>query len=249
MKISKFAVLIAMVALTAVLLVTGCIHFGTAVSLAWAPVAYERNMFKAVGEWAKKQGINVTPEPSYLRVEKTLVNGQGTYDFNLKVESGVIATERKLDRNDVFCVTHLGFYLAKQATAKIGKEVLQTYPNTQVFTSASAYDLTDLGAIYNGYMWIKTEQTVNAEAIPMIKFLHIPQTQKSATGNYSQFKTEEHAFYMGNVLFFKGKSSIEIKVQFPTWSGITLQTAETGFVTKLVLMPYGFLLKSASQTA
>lgn len=246
MKISKVAVLIAMVALAAI----ACfVDFGTAMSLAWAPVAYERNMFKAVKDWAIKQGNSVTPEPSFLRIEKTLVNGQGTYDFNLKVESGMIATERKLDRNDVFCATHLGVYLSKQLTAEIGKEVLQTYPNSQVFTSASAYDLTDLQAIYNGYMWIKTEQTVNAEAIPMLKFLHIPETQKSAAGNYSQFKTEEHAFYMGNVLFFKGWSSIEIKIQFPTWSGITLQTGESGYVTKLVLVPYGYLLKSAIKSA
>jgi hypothetical protein len=247
MKITKFAVLIAILALAAI--VTGIMDFGTAISIAWAPVAYERSMWKGVKDWAVKQGISVTPEPSFLRIEKAFVNGQGTYDFNLKVESGMIATERKLDRNDVFCQTHLGFYLSKQLTAEIGKEVLQTYPNTQVFTSASAYDLTDLGAVYNGYMWIKTEQTVNAEAIPMLKFLHIPETQKSAAGNYSQFKVEEHAFYMGNVLFFKGWSSIEIKIQFPTWSGITLQTGESGYVTKLVLVPYGFLLKSAIKSA
>jgi len=246
MKISKIAVIIAMVALAAI----ACfVNWEAAIGLAWAPVAYERNMFKAVKDWAVKQGLNVTPEPSFLRIEKAFVNGQGTYDFNIKVESGMIATERKLDRNDVFCVTHMGVYLSNQETAQLGKEILQTYPNQTVFASASAYDLTDLQAVYNGYMWIKTEQTVNAEAIPMLKFLHIPETQKSAATNYSQFKTEEHSFYMGNVLFFKGWSSIELKIQFPTWSGITLQTGAAGFVTKLVVVPYGFLLKSAIKSA
>jgi hypothetical protein len=244
MKISKFAVIIAMVALAAI--VTGIIDFGTATSIAWAPVAFERNLFDAIQRLDIAK--NTKPEPSFLRIEKTLVDGQGSYDFNLKVESGMIGTERKLDRNDVFCATHLCVYLIKQKTAEIGKEVPQTYPNQQVFTSASAYDLTDLQAIYNGFMWIKTEQTVNAEAIPMLKFLHIPETQQSSAANYSQFKIEEHAYYPGGIVFvFKGWSSIEIKIQFPTWSGITLQTGESGYVTKLVFMPFGFLLKSAIQ--
>jgi hypothetical protein len=243
MKISKFAVIIAMVAIAAI--VTGIVDFDTAMGLAWAPVAFERNLYDAIKKLNLAQ--NITPEPSYLRIEQTLVDGQGNYNFNLKVESGMIVTERKLDRNDIFVATHMCVYLIKQSTTKIGLEVPQTYPNSQVFTSASAYDLTNLQAIYNGHMWIKTEQTVNAEAIPMLKFLYIPETQKSAAGNYSQFKIEEHAYYPGIVFVFKGWSSIEIKIEFPTWSGITLQTGEAGYVTKLVFMPFDFLLKSAIQ--
>lgn len=246
MRNKQFGFLLAMVAVIAV-----CIFadFHTGMSIAWAPVAFERNLFKSVKEWAEKNGITSTPEPGYLRVEQAFVNGQGTYDFNIKVESGNAVPQRKLDRNDVFCATHLAVYLLKETTAEPGKGVLQTYPNQQVFVSASAYDLTDLQAVYNGYMWLKTEQTVNAEAIPMGKFLYIPQTQQSAATNYSEWKVEEHAFYSGNVLFFKGWSSIEVKIQFPTWSGITLQTGQSGFTTKLVFHPYGYLIKSAIKQA
>lgn len=246
MKRKPLAIIFAMVAVIAT-----CIFFKefalAGISMAWAPVAYNRNLFKSVKEWLKNQndvGTSV-PEPSYLRVEQAFVNGQGTYSFNIKVESSSVVTERKLERNDIFCCTHLAVYLIKQNTSEIGKEVLQTYPNAQIFTSASAYDLTDLNAVYNGYLWIKTEQKVNAEAIPMNKFLWIPETQQASATTYSQFNVEEAAYWPGNVFFFKGWSSIEIKIQFPTWSGQTTQTGESGYSTKLVLHPYGFLLKSA----
>jgi hypothetical protein len=234
----------AMVAFIALSIVTS----EPALSIAWAPVAFERNLFKGAQDWAKsKLGISDPNwQPSYLRVENTLVNGTGLYNFNIKVESGQIATERKLDRNDIFCLTHFMVYILCEYTAEVGKANLQTYPNQFEFVGTTNFDPLDMGAIYNGYLEIKTEQTVNAESVPMVKFLHIPETQKSAATNFSKWDIGEHAYYPGNVFFFKGSSSIEIKVNFPTWSGQTTQTTTSGRSNKLVFHPYGFLLKSAT---
>ena len=243
----KKFIVTALFAMVAMLCIAAISDFGTAIALAWSPVAFDRNMFKAVRDWAKTQNITATPEPSYLRVEKSFVNGQGSYDFNLKVESGQNILEKKLERNDVFACTHLMVYLLKQDDDQIGHGLLQTYPNTTVFSSASAYDLTDLQAVYSGYLRIKTEQVVNAESIPMVKFLNVPETQQSSSSNKSMFNVGEHGWYPGNIFFFKGWSSLEVNIIFPSWSGQTTQTGESGFTTKLVFHPYGFLLKSAIQ--
>ena len=211
-----------------------------------ANAAYQRRVFLKVRKGLQKNGIKGTPEPSYLRIQEALSNSLTDYKFDLKVESGTEQCEAKLDRNDLFIATHLGMFLIKENNDEPGKEVLQSYPNQTVFAISSGWDATDLFCIYNGYLWIKTGPKVNAEKIPMWNFYHVPETLKSNASNYSQFDVQEACYWPEGIEFwFKGWTSIEIRVYIQSFSGMQIVTTETGYTNKLVFMPFGYLVKNA----
>jgi hypothetical protein len=197
-----------------------------------------------------KYGQHGVVSSSYLRVENTLTNSVSNYLFDIKKNNGNDSiTESKLDRNDRFMITDLFFYLTKVDSTTQGSELLQTYPNQQVFaavTGPPAFTPSHLGVIYNGSWSMKVGQTVNIEKIPMSHFLVAPQTQQSSATNYSQFDVKAHSWKPGEVLDISGDQDIQINVTIPTFSGIAIAHVTANITNKLVLMAYGFLCKNAS---
>lgn len=201
-----------------------------------------RAIFKSL---SKK--YNTAPSPSYLRVEQTLSNSKGTYQFDVKKLGSEVATEVKLDRNDLFVCTDMMFYLLDEVTAEIGVSPLQTYPNQTEFASATSFTPTDLLAIYSGYYTLKIGKTVNIENLSMQHFLYIPQTQQSASTNYSQYNVGDVVYPLGSLMFLNGTADIKNEVTFPTFSGIQIAAVASGHLNKLVFHPYGYLLKGKAQ--
>ena len=189
---------------------------------------------------------NKTLSESYLRAEKIITNSDSTLNFDIRKTGNERLTEKKLDQADVFVATHLGMYLMADQTAKIGSAVLQTYPNQTVFSAISGFVPTELETIYAGVLTIKSGPTVLVDAQEMLEFRRVPQTQQSASTNASMF---EHGFGLKKLagrIHMKGTQNTEVAVKFPTWSGITIANANSGFVNYLVFKPIGFLVKNAA---
>lgn len=190
------------------------------------------------------------PSPSFLRVEQSLSNTKTRYAFDIKTTGNELATEKKLDRNDLFVVTHFGIYLIAQVSTTIGIEVLQTYPNADVFVSATGFTPNHLNIIYNGHMEIKIGQKVNAEAIDMNKFRFVPTSQQQAANNYinySEFNHEACSYWPGALFYLHGTQNIDIHIEFPAIASMQIAAVAANTSNKLVFYPMGYLLKNAAK--
>jgi len=208
----------------------------------------DRAIWKTVLQKAKELGGSI-PSPSYLRVEQTLNNTNSRYNFNLKAIGGESITEVKLDRNDLFVVSDISVYLLCQTDAKIGKDVLQSYPNKQIFPAVSGFDPDDLETIYNGFFTLKIGSNVNIEKMSMQHFRFVPQTQQSSSGNKSQYSLIEATFKLGSLLYLYGTMDINATIEIPTFPGIQIAAVTSGFTNKIIFHPYGYLTKGAAVNA
>jgi len=183
--------------------------------------------------------------PGYLRVEQTLANSKTRYTFDVKKnQSSDIATERKLDFNDLFAVTHLGIFLSNQSSNTVGKERLNSYPNNAIFNGSGEADY--LETLYNGYLDLKVGQTVYIEALSMQHFRFVPTAQKEAS-NYidlDQWSIDEMSYWPGSVVYLAGNDNIEINITTPAPSGLDWDHA-TGS-NKIVMFLFGFLCKGSA---
>ena len=81
---------------------------------------------KAVSDHAKDNKIVY---PGFLRMEAKITNGKTTYDFVIGRQANTDSpTENKLDYNDKFIVSELGFFLMARNKTLVGGEVLHTFP-------------------------------------------------------------------------------------------------------------------------
>lgn len=206
----------------------------------------ERQIFQLVRRWAKNKGIKATPEPSYLRVQQSLANSKTVYDFQIKNDTSTAQQEVKLDRNDLFITSHIGLFLIPEVSTTLGAEVLHSYPNQTAFAAASGFTPAHLNVVYNGFLRIKTGQTVNAQNIPGWNFYYAAETQKSAATNEDQFNIKEHSHWLNGLMFwFKGWSSIEIKHEIQSFTGLQIAAVAANTTNKLVLHLGGYLIKNA----
>ncbi len=211
--------------------------------LAVGPLAMDRQYFHEIIATVGKGKAS----PSYLRVEQTLSNTKSRYTFDIKTTGNEIATERKLDRNDLFVVTHIGVYLTAQVSTSLGKEVLQTWPNPQVFVAATGFTPSDLEVIYNGFLEIKIGQKVNVPALSMQHFRYVPTSQQSSSIGNSEWEVEKFAYWPGTLLYLHGTQNIEINIEFPALSSAQIAAVASNTSNKLVFMPFGYLCKNAAK--
>jgi hypothetical protein len=204
----------------------------------------DRQIFNKLLTENKAQGI--IPSPSYLRIEQTLSNSKGTYEFRLAKTDNESITEVKLDRNDTFVVTDLAVYLVCETTAKAGKAVLQTYVNQIVFPVVAGFTPSDLEAIYNGRLELKIGQKVNIETLSLQNFRVVPETQQSAVTNLGNRSVNDAKYPMGALLTLKGNMDTRITITFPTFAAMEIAAVTVGTTHKLVFHPYGYLLRGAS---
>jgi len=193
------------------------------------------------------QGV---PSPSFLRIEQTLANTKTRYKFDVKKSEATVATERTLDRNDVFVITHVGVYLIAQVSTTLGAEVLQTYPNTDIFVSATGFTPAHLELIYNGWLELKIGSKVNIEAMDMQKFRFVPTTQQHAATTYllnTEWNAEECSFWPGALIHLHGTQNIEVYIEFPSIASMQIAAVASNTNNKLVFMPFGYLIKNAAK--
>lgn len=202
----------------------------------------DRNIFNAL----RGKYPSLMPAPSYLRVEATLQNSRSNYVFDVKKNGNESATEVKLDRNDLFVITDLAFYLIAQDSTKVGREILETYNNETTFPPVTGFDPKDLEAVYNGKFSLKLGTIVNIEGMSMQHFKYVPQTQRSAAGNRNQYSQRDASYALGSLIYLRGTNDITVTVDIPTYAGIALQSQTANVNHKLVFHPYGYLIKGAA---
>ncbi len=229
-----------------VILAASGIGSGLVFSVSPGLIALDREYFKAMsGQYGKGM-----PSPSYLRVEQTLSNTKTRYAFDIKKTGGEVHTERKLDRNDVFIVTHIGIFLIAQLDTTRGMEVLQTYPNPDVFVTATGFTPEHLNTIYSGHLEVKIGSKVNIEALDMNKFRYVPTSQQEASNlyiKYSEFNIDAYSYWPGNLLHLHGTQNIEMFIDIPSITGLAWAAVAANTSNKIVLYPMGYLVKNAAK--
>jgi len=191
-----------------------------------------------------------SPQPSYLRIEQTLANNKTRYEFDIKTTGSELATEKKLDRNDIFVGTHLGIYLIAQVSTTIGLEILQTYPNLDIFVTATGFTPNHLNVIYSGWLEIKIGQKVNVEAMDLNRFRFVPTSQQQAASNYinySEYSHEAYSYWHPNLFYLHGTQNIDIHVEFPAITGAAYAAVAANTSNKIVLYPMGYLIKNQAK--
>lgn len=179
----------------------------------------------------------------YLRAEAALSNAIGAYSFNLRKTGNEIATERKLDTNDIFVCTHLAVGIASVDAARPGLAVVQYFPS---FVFASTQQ-PELEILYNGWLTIKVNQVTTFEAIPMDIFRSVPVTQQTAATNRSQGHVVSAAAFLGQFPVFRGNQSIDVTITAPVagtmaWAHLSTPTTDN----KIIFKPYGYLIKGGA---
>lgn len=210
----------------------------------------DRAILQRVRANVEKQ--NVSPDkvqPGYLRVAVLADGSKSSYDIVTKKDVGIsYIHDRKLDQNDSFVITDLGFYLLCEDPTKPGTGLLQTYPNNQVF-AAEANNVTPahLNVFYNGSYKIKVKETVYEEAFPLNKMLCVRTTQQASASTFSERFGKDGTAELTPDITLNGSEKNEITLNVPTFQGIQIQYVTAATRIYAVFYAYGFLISGGSR--
>lgn len=124
---------------------------------------------------------------SFLRFEVALVAGQTSYTFDVLTNDNTQAvnfnTQQKLNLQDSFVCSELGFFLAAPSSTTDTEFSLLTYPNVTQITAANA---SKYKAIYQGQMSLNVNQKTIITNWDLSRHYIVPQTQQNMiTGTYA----------------------------------------------------------------
>jgi hypothetical protein len=141
----------------------------------------QRLAFQNAANAVKRAGqnpANAVLSQSYLRLETGLVAGNTQYKFDVLVNENTqttnFNTQLKLNLQDSFIVSQIGFFLAAPSSATDASYRLLTYPNKTAFGTPTA-----LNTIYNGYMSLTINQRTIIPNWDLYKHLDVPTTQQN----------------------------------------------------------------------
>lgn len=148
----------------------------------------QRLAFQNASNAVKRAGqspANAVLSQSYLRLETGLIAGNTQYKFDVLVnentQSTNFNTQLKLNLQDSFIVSQIGFFLAAPSSATDASYRLLTYPNKTAFTTHA----TAMNTLYNGYMSLTINQRTIIPNWDLYKHLDVPTTQQNTVyGSY-----------------------------------------------------------------
>ena len=199
---------------------------------------------RAIFDRLAKQHPDRWVQPSFIRVEQVIKNGRPNIEFSVvKDTNSDSVTERKIDRNDKFVITHMGILLCKRVVGLEGVEVLHTFPNLIEFADdAENFKGAHLESIYQGSLSVSVGQTKYLEALDTLRFRHVPDTQKSAATNHSTFDIETGLVEFTPQILLDGSQKNSIVVNCPFPAGAKVQNTIANTSNLLVLFCRGYLL-------
>lgn len=168
---------------------------------------------------AGKSTAGAVLSQSYLRLEVALATGQTQYKFDVLVNenasgSSNFPTVNKLNLQDSFYVSQLGFFVCAPSATGNTEFPLLTYPNTTVFSTAGA--AAALYTIYNGYMSMTINQRVVVPFWNLNRHMVINQTQQTSTLR-DQVNLGQDGFYpMEPNVVISGDKKNDLTVTIPT---------------------------------
>jgi hypothetical protein len=148
----------------------------------------QRLAFQNAANAVKRAGQNPASavlSQSYLRLETGLVAGNTQYKFDVLVNENTqttnFNTQLKLNLQDSFIVSQIGFFLAAPSSSTDASYRLLTYPNKTAFGTPTA-----LNTIYNGFMSLTINQRTIIPNWDLYKHLDVPTTQQNmVTGTFA----------------------------------------------------------------
>jgi hypothetical protein len=195
---------------------------------------------------------------SMLRLEQVLTT-QSVITFNVLSNAGngtILAPEIRLNLNDAFVVTHIGFRVAKVAAAspttnQIVNKKLYTNPNPFIFDGAAGD--VNIAGLFNGVFSLEVNQKKFIPSLSMLEFLRYPDTQEgSQTGvmtgpAYSRAANDakpsgNFGFVETDEILLTGTQTILPSISLP--QGYTASFTETNEVNYAVLLLKGYLFSN-----
>jgi hypothetical protein len=143
----------------------------------------QRLAFQNASNAVKRAGqspANAVLSQSFLRLETGLVAGNTQYKFDVLVNENTqttnFNTQTKLNLQDSFIVSQIGFFICTPASSTDASYRLLTYPNKTAFGATnSGY----MNTIYNGYMQLTINQRTIIPNWDLYKHLDVPTTQQN----------------------------------------------------------------------
>lgn len=188
---------------------------------------------------------------SYLRAE-TLLSSASQYSFLLQrgQTTNPIVTERLLQLNDQFVITHFSLGLkyiasdsptdAQHLTAQV-----QTFANPQVF---SVTNTSNAAALYNASFSWTIDRKQYLPAFPIRAFLRVPTAQQGVLGGTGGTATQANGYDNGLYGFFPseptlidGRQTIDISAEL----GAAVTIDGTSASVYAVLEVRGYLVVNA----
>jgi hypothetical protein len=200
--------------------------------------------------YTQDQINNAVLSQSYLRLEQPVSLTSTLFTFpilNNQTTSGnaIRATEQRLNQQDFFYVSEIGFYLNKASSATVTNGVDYTFPNPVAFPNSSA----NLESVYNGNLQIQINNSNIITAMDIKRFKQVPQTQLTAATNSPQDEFDgandrsAQIVIEPNVLLFGTKNNV-ISINLP---GAIGGTADVG--SYLVVVFRGLLAQNTTIVA
>jgi len=193
---------------------------------------------------AGKSTAGAVLSQSYLRLEVALATGVTQYKFDVLVNenasgSANFPTVNKLNLQDSFYVSQLGFFVAAPSAVGNTEFPLLTYPNTTIFNTVGAANA--LYTLYNGYMSMTINQRVVVPFWNLNRHMVINQTQQTATLR-DQVNLGQDGFYpMEPNVVISGDKKNDLTVTLPT--GLA---AVQGTGARLVCVMNGILAQNVT---
>jgi hypothetical protein len=177
----------------------------------------QRLVFQNSKNAIKRAGLNPASavlSQSYLRFEVPLAAGQTTYTFDTLVNENTnpnYVTQNKLNLQDAFVVSGIGFFLAvpaAPATTTSTEFPLYSYPSGLGFSSAPAKAAAY--GIYNGNMQLTVNQRTIITGWDLNRHYFVPQTQGVAPQSIDQLDLSQNGFYPAepNIVMVGSKKNI-----------------------------------------
>tara|TARA_R110000744_G_scaffold116111_2_gene217151 strand:- start:3468 stop:4160 length:693 start_codon:yes stop_codon:yes gene_type:complete len=205
---------------------------------------------------------------SYLRAE-TVVGTQSVVDFTLQTNKVLapVITERLLDLNDEFVITHftMGIKHVADLTNKTEQlsALIETYDSSTFGSSGARDKFQQMGiaSIYNGDLSFTIDRTEFIPNFPMRSFYRVPDALQVPTGNskigipsfqagatnflerLSQTETSLYGFYPSEPTKIDGRQTIDLSVNLNSNADLTSDIGGTNYV---VFEARGYLITNAN---
>lgn len=203
---------------------------------------------------------------SSVRLDAEIINtSRLTWEINSDAAAGTntkTASERRLQRNDIFIATGLRFGIKKVVSDAHAQALVYTYPNSEVFASdntGNTFVNADLEALWNSFIQVKNGSTVNIEALPTQQCRWSPENAKGTinaaavvSSTITTYKVADDPrpsrvgyIDLSTYLMFRGVDQNEISLTIPNGAALKIQHVATSTKNFAVLEFEGFLVKNA----
>lgn len=196
-------------------------------------------------------------QPSFLRLEAVLTNGESNIEFSLKDnKTGISETERRLSDSDGFVAIEwaLGVFQRDPNEMDGGSKIVQPFVNDVDFTTTAGYNKQHINRVFNGELIVEKGGSKVIPAFYTGQFYDAPETQRTAATNNSSKRGSEAGRLLLKPqlrLYGSGQTDIKIvcpKIKNPLWQNTTPSTDATKFVeNRVALFLFGYILKDKAK--